>query len=72
MVCVLLSEAVHAGNDGLGIQPKAEEGCLVWVFKNYYITSLSGLTLLVVAFLVKELYCVEPPPHPSRNDVEMS
>lgn len=40
MVCTTLSWADQAGNARLECKPREAEGCLVWVFKIYYITSL--------------------------------
>lgn len=71
MVFMALSWAVQEGNAGLesypGKQTVAQFGCsktttsLPWWFDS----------VSAVAFLVEELYCVEPPPHPSSNDVDM-
>lgn len=72
MVCMPLSWAIQADNAGLECNPgqwkDAEFGRAETAtsFPQWF------ASVLAVAFLVEELYCVEPPPHPSSNDVEMS
>lgn len=71
MVCMALSWAVQEVNAGLesypGKQTVAQFGC------SKTTTSLPRWfdSVSAVAFLVEELYCVVPPPHPSSNDVDM-